>query len=114
MADGYRKPAMSLNQLHSRYLVDLSASQPNKPKPKPVDDVIQSTVKPNERFDDVPRFDFGTPSPPVQVNDEEPVSKMKESSPCLYGGFSDFDSPSSVLGMYSDLSVILGEIKLQQ
>ncbi|KAL7158007.1 hypothetical protein ABFS83_02G114200 [Erythranthe nasuta] len=95
MADGHRKPAMSLNQLHSRYLVDLSASQPNKPKP--VDDVIQSTVKPNERFDDVPRFDFGTPSPPVQVNDEEPVSKLKESSPCLYGGFSDFDSPSSVL-----------------
>ncbi|KAI3445101.1 hypothetical protein Pfo_001766 [Paulownia fortunei] len=98
MADGKKKQALSLNQLHSRFLFDLSASQ-SKPKPKPVDDNTQSKVKFDEAFDDVPRFDFDTPSPPLQgnVNVEEPVSKLKDSSPRLFAGIADFDSPSSTL-----------------
>ncbi|KAL0425682.1 UNVERIFIED_CONTAM: protein CHROMATIN REMODELING 24 [Sesamum radiatum] len=102
MADGKKKHAMSLNQLHSRFLHDLSASH-SKPKPSAaVEDNTQWKVKAvesTEGNDDVPRFDFDITSPsPLQereVNvDEEPVSiKIKDSSPQLFAGIADFDSP---------------------
>ncbi|KAK4411111.1 protein CHROMATIN REMODELING 24 [Sesamum angolense] len=106
MADGKKKHAMSLNQLHNRFLNDLSASH-SKPKPSAaVEDNTQWKVKAvesTEGNDDVPRFDFDITSPsPLQereVNvDEEPVStKIKDSSPQLFAGIADFDSPSPVL-----------------
>ncbi|KAL0464489.1 UNVERIFIED_CONTAM: protein CHROMATIN REMODELING 24 [Sesamum latifolium] len=66
MADGRKKQAMSLNQLHNRFLHDLSASH-SKPKP----------------------------NAEGEVNVEEPVStKIKDSSPQLFAGIADFDSPS--------------------
>ncbi|KAL2234134.1 UNVERIFIED_CONTAM: Protein CHROMATIN REMODELING 24 [Sesamum indicum] len=92
---------MSLNQLHNRFLHDLSASH-SKPKPGAVEDNTQWKVKAvesTEGNDDVPRFDFDTTSPPPlqegEVNVEEPVStKIKDSSPQLFAGIADFDSPS--------------------
>ncbi|XP_011088229.1 protein CHROMATIN REMODELING 24 [Sesamum indicum] len=101
MADGKKKQAMSLNQLHNRFLHDLSASH-SKPKPGAVEDNTQWKVKAvesTEGNDDVPRFDFDTTSPPPlqegEVNVEEPVStKIKDSSPQLFAGIADFDSPS--------------------
>ncbi|KAG8391158.1 hypothetical protein BUALT_Bualt01G0158700 [Buddleja alternifolia] len=104
MADAKKKQGLSLNQLHNRFLSDLSASQ-SKPKPKPVDDNTQSKVKLDEAFEstegngDVPRFDFDLPSPPLHgdVNVVEPVATLKDSSPLLFAGIADFDSPSSTL-----------------
>ncbi|XP_057807804.1 protein CHROMATIN REMODELING 24 [Salvia miltiorrhiza] len=98
MADDTKKPAMSLNQLHNRFL---SASQARTTH-KPVDhSTAVSKVKPADAHDDVPRFnfDFDSPSPPTQgdVNDEEPVSRHNDSSPQLFSGFADFDSPSPTL-----------------
>ncbi|KAL0397611.1 UNVERIFIED_CONTAM: protein CHROMATIN REMODELING 24 [Sesamum calycinum] len=58
------------------------------------------TVESTEGNDDVPRFDFDITSPsPLQERevyvDEEPVStKIKDSSPQLFAGIADFDSPS--------------------
>ncbi|KAL6570063.1 hypothetical protein OROMI_014577 [Orobanche minor] len=129
MADEKKKQPLSLNQRHYRFLVDLSASQP---KHKTVDDdITQSNAKLEKAFDDVPRFDFDSPSPfrvdgeaaqsnvkfekafddappfdfdsppppppQVKVNAKEPVSKLKDSSPNLFAGVADFDSPSSNL-----------------
>ncbi|KAL0429201.1 UNVERIFIED_CONTAM: protein CHROMATIN REMODELING 24 [Sesamum radiatum] len=107
MADGRKKQAMSLNQLHNRFLHDLSASH-SKPKPNAVEDNTQWKVKAvesTEGNDDVPRFDFDTTSPPHlqegEVNIEEPVStNIKDSSPQLFAGIADFDSQSpSFVGM---------------
>ncbi|XP_042006940.1 protein CHROMATIN REMODELING 24-like [Salvia splendens] len=76
MAEGKKKPAMSLNQLHNRFL---SASQA-RPKQRPVDHTSAlPTGKPAHALDDAPRFDFGSPSPPP---------------PPPTQGFDDFDSPS--------------------
>lgn len=68
MADDKKKPAMSLNQLHNRFLVDLSASQA-RPKQKPVDDSTLSKANLADAFDDAPSFDFDfdSHSPPTQV-----------------------------------------------
>ncbi|KAL3829771.1 hypothetical protein ACJIZ3_018573 [Penstemon smallii] len=95
MADGKKKQALSLNQLHNRFLTDLSASQS---KPKPVD------FKCTEENDDVPLFSFDTPPPPLQGegNLEEPVAKFNDSSPQLFAGITDFDSPSSTLEVEED------------
>ncbi|XP_047976108.1 protein CHROMATIN REMODELING 24 isoform X2 [Salvia hispanica] len=98
MADGNKKPAMSLNQLHNRFL---SASQA-RPKQKPVDHTSAlPTGKPAHALDDAPRFDFGSPSPsppPTQgeVDVKEPVSRLNDSSPRLFAGFDDFDSRSPI------------------
>ncbi|KAK6163020.1 hypothetical protein DH2020_002861 [Rehmannia glutinosa] len=102
MTDARKKQPLSLNQRHYRFLVDLSATQ-LKHKTEPVDDDTQSNAKLDKAFDDVPRFDFDSPSPPPplegEVNVEEPVSKLKEPSPRLFAGIADFDSPSSTLDM---------------
>ncbi|KAK4483541.1 hypothetical protein RD792_010739 [Penstemon davidsonii] len=97
MADGKKKQALSLNQLHNRFLTDLSASQ-SKPKPAAVD------FKCTEENDDVPLFSFDTPPPPLQgeENVEEPVAKFNDYSPQLFAGITDFDSPSSTLEVEED------------
>ncbi|KAK6140502.1 hypothetical protein DH2020_025757 [Rehmannia glutinosa] len=69
MTDARKKQPLSLNQRHYRFLVDLSATQPRHK------------------------------TEPGEVNVEEPVSKLKESSPRLFAGIADFDSPSSTLDM---------------
>ncbi|KAL1535106.1 DNA helicase [Salvia divinorum] len=77
MADGKKKPAMSLNQLHNRFLSN-------------------HTLLPSHSLD-APRFDFGSPSPPptqAEMDFKEPVSRLNYSSPRLFSGFDDFDSPS--------------------
>ncbi|KAL1535107.1 DNA helicase [Salvia divinorum] len=76
MADGKKKPAMSLNQLHNRFLSN-------------------HTLLPSHSLD-APRFDFGSPSPPPtqEMDFKEPVSRLNYSSPRLFSGFDDFDSPS--------------------
>ncbi|KAL8500924.1 hypothetical protein ACS0TY_020493 [Phlomoides rotata] len=92
MADEKKKQPLSLNQLHNRFL--LSASQA-KTKTMPVDDSSQSKAKLEKEFDDCPSFDFYTPSPPPQgeVNVEESGTKLNDSSPRLFAGIADFDSP---------------------
>ncbi|XP_073270595.1 protein CHROMATIN REMODELING 24-like isoform X2 [Primulina huaijiensis] len=103
MADGEKKPALSLNQLHNRFLLDRSASQSMRKPPSssssfrvPLNDddcKTQSTVSVSVRVnEEVPRFDFDTPSPPIQGGDLE--SKRKDPSPNLFAGITDFDSPS--------------------
>ncbi|KZV27507.1 protein CHROMATIN REMODELING 24 [Dorcoceras hygrometricum] len=80
MADGEKKPPLSLNQLHNRLLLDRSASQSTR---KPISLPSPSSsfqVHLNGRDDDtikeVPRFDFDTPLLPIQVK----ASKPRESN----------------------------------
>ncbi|CAA0837935.1 Protein CHROMATIN REMODELING 24 [Striga hermonthica] len=94
MAEGRQKEPLSLNQRHYRFLGDLSASQTRH---KTDADDTGSSVNPEIAFDDVPRFDFDSPPLPRQVDLEEPVWKHKGSSPRLFAGIADFDSPSSTL-----------------
>ncbi|XP_051147249.1 protein CHROMATIN REMODELING 24 [Andrographis paniculata] len=95
MADGKRKQALSLNQLHNRYLLDLSASQA-KSKYTPVVDANTHSEGEIGGDDGFPRFDFGTPSPEQEKGDvEEHMPKVKDFSPRLFAGIADLDSPSS-------------------
>ncbi|GER36248.1 chromatin remodeling 24 [Striga asiatica] len=96
MAEGRQKQPLSLNQRHYRFLGDLSASQ-TRYKIDAGQDDTGSSVNPEIAFDDVPRFDFDSPPLPRQVDLEEPVWKHKGSSPRLFSGIADFDSPSSML-----------------
>ncbi|CAA3030465.1 CHROMATIN REMODELING 24 [Olea europaea subsp. europaea] len=123
MAEGKKKQPLSLNQLHNRILLDLSASH-NKKKPVPrtsssllpgkieVDDSAQSTENEN-----VPRFsgiiDFGSDSlstPALStVNDEESELKLEDDSvneqeevPNMFAGIVLSDSPSPTLEREAD------------
>ncbi|KAL2478366.1 Protein CHROMATIN REMODELING 24 [Forsythia ovata] len=121
MAEGKKKQPLSLNQLHNRILLDLSASH-SKQKPVPltssssfpVDDSAQSTEN-----DDVPGFsgiiDFDSASLPtpalshVERNHGDSELKHEDSSvdenddvPNMFAGIVDSDSPSPTLEREAD------------
>ncbi|XP_073140593.1 protein CHROMATIN REMODELING 24 isoform X2 [Henckelia pumila] len=75
MADGEKKPPLSLNQLHNRFLLDRSASRSTR---KPISQPSSSSSfrvslkDDDDNNEEVPRLDFDTPSPPVQVQSSNP------------------------------------------
>ncbi|KAH6824584.1 chromatin remodeling 24 [Perilla frutescens var. hirtella] len=67
------------------------------PPPTQVDGSTLSTVKPTDTFDDGPRLDFDSVSPLThgEVNVEDHLSKLNDSSPQqIFAHLADFDSPS--------------------